>query len=111
MAICVRSKFIGNVYFNYRNYTIHVDGVSYEVNTISPTVRDELDWEQELEFQFMLLDYVRYQEYLEAERIKAIEDREKIIRLAATMSKIFRKRREKEAKTNKKRKWDDSSSS
>ncbi|KAK1383544.1 hypothetical protein POM88_021279 [Heracleum sosnowskyi] len=110
MAFCERSKYIDDVYFNYRNYTICIDGVSYEVNVVSLVVRDELDWEQELELQFMLMDYVRYQDYLEAERIKAIEEREGIIHFAATMSKILH-RKKAEARTNKKRNRDESSSS
>ncbi|KAK1377994.1 hypothetical protein POM88_024738 [Heracleum sosnowskyi] len=103
-----RSRFIDGVYFNYGNYTVVINGVSYEVHAVPEAIKYELDHEQDMELIYLQIAHDLELERQEQTRIRAIEERERIVGFAATMSKILH--RKKEA-SNKKRKRDDSSSS
>jgi hypothetical protein len=98
----------GNVWFNYDAFTVVVDGETFPADNVPSHISSNYTSGQELEGIFLLMSFALHQEReeearraREAERLRALEEQERIIGLAFSMSNIFH-RREEAAKKKKK---------
>lgn len=82
---------LGNILFNYETFTIVVEGASFPVDDVPKNIRSEFSYDQDLEWMFLLMNFGIEKERREAERLRALELRERIIGLAFTMSQINQK--------------------
>ncbi|KAK1356588.1 hypothetical protein POM88_049844 [Heracleum sosnowskyi] len=98
----------------YQHFIVTINGVGYGIMKVPKEVFDELDWEEQLELIFLEADYLRaryeHEEAMrrarEAARLRRLEEQERIIGFAMTMSKILHRKEE----MRKKQKEDPSSS-
>ncbi|KAK1374245.1 hypothetical protein POM88_030438 [Heracleum sosnowskyi] len=99
----------------YQHFTVTINGVGYGIMHVPKEVFDELDWEEQLELIFLEADYHRaryeHEEAMrrarEAARLRRLEEQDRVIGFARTMSKILHRKEE----MRKKQKKEDPSSS
>ncbi|KAK1357389.1 hypothetical protein POM88_050645 [Heracleum sosnowskyi] len=98
----------------YQHFTVAINGVGFGIMQVPKEVFDELDWEEQFELIFLEADYLRaryeHEEAMrrarEAARLRRLEEQERIIGFAMTMSKILhgkeeiRKKQKKEDPSN-----------
>ncbi|KAK1389228.1 hypothetical protein POM88_017406 [Heracleum sosnowskyi] len=93
----------------YQHFTITINGVGYGIMQVPKEVFDELDWEEQLELIFLEVDYLRaryeHEEAMrrtrEAAHLRRLEEQERIIGFAITMSKILHRKEEMRKKHKK----------
>lgn len=83
---------LANVVFNYENFTIVVEGASFPVDAVPKNISSEFSYDQQIEWMFLLMHFDLEKERREAERLRALELRERIIGLAVTISRIYKRR-------------------
>lgn len=88
MAFHADSQTIDGVFFNYLDHSMVVNGVSYLVDNVPRNISDEFSHEEDMEMMFLMFDFVLE----EKRRRQALEEQERIIGLAVTMSRIFHRR-------------------
>lgn len=85
---------LSNVVFNYENFTVEVEGASFPVDDVPKNISSEFSYDQELEWMFLMMNWELEKERREVERLRALELRERIIGLAGTISRIYKRRRD-----------------
>ncbi|KAK1394514.1 hypothetical protein POM88_013570 [Heracleum sosnowskyi] len=86
----------------YQHFTVTINGVGYGIMHVPKEVFDELGLEEQLELIFLEADYLRaryeHEEAMrrarEAARLRRLEEQERIIGFAMTISKILHRKEE-----------------
>lgn len=92
--------YLDDILFNYTTFTMIFEGVSYPVDQVPREIIRQLTYDQEYEMWFLLMNSAikeerqaaaraREVEEREQERLRLLEEQERIIGLAVTMSRIF----------------------